>query len=160
MLKESIGQKISTHKLFMNRKVAVIALLMSFITTSLLAQDEKTAIEKAILNYVEAFYEADTSKAYESVITDLAKRGYYQKGLEVVETKMSFEQLIRLAKRWNASQNITPESPKKITVFEVLDKIATAKVEALWGVDYFHLAKVNGKWMIINVLWQDHPKKS
>ncbi|HEU4634423.1 MAG TPA: nuclear transport factor 2 family protein [Flavisolibacter sp.] len=144
----------------MKKRVTVIALLLSFITSSVLAQDEKKAIEKAILNYVEAFYEADTSKAYESIIADLAKRGYYQKGSEVVEAKMSFEQLVRLAKRWKASQNITPESPKRITVFDVLDKIATAKVEALWGIDYFHLAKVNGKWMIINVLWQDYPKKS
>jgi hypothetical protein len=144
----------------MKRRVTAIALFLCFIATSVFAQDEKKAIEKAILNYVEAFYEADTSKAYESIITDLAKRGYYQKGTEVVEAKMSFEQLVRLAKRWKASQNITPESPKKITVFDVLDKIATAKVEALWGIDYFHLAKVNGKWMIINVLWQDHPKKS
>jgi hypothetical protein len=144
----------------MKRRVTAIALFLCFIATSVFAQDEKKAIEKAILNYVEAFYEADTSRAYESIITDLAKRGYYQKGTEVVEAKMSFEQLVRLAKRWKASQNITPESPKKITVFDVLDKIATAKVEALWGIDYFHLAKVNGKWMIINVLWQDHPKKS
>ena len=144
----------------MKKRVTVVALFLSFITTPVWAQDEKKAIERAILNYVEAFYEADTAKACESIATDLAKRGYYQKGAEVVEAKMSFEQLIRLAKRWKASQNITPESPKKITVFEVLDKIAAAKVEALWGIDYFHLAKVNGKWMIINVLWQDHPKKS
>ena len=48
-------------------------------------------------------------------------------------------------------------TPKKITVFEVLDKIATAKVEAKWGIDYFHLAKINDKWMIVNVLWQDYP---
>jgi hypothetical protein len=144
----------------MKKRLTIIVLLLCFIATSVVAQDEKKAIEKAILNYVEAFYEADTSKAYESIITDLAKRGYYQKGTEVVEAKMSFEQLIRLARRWKASQNITAESPKKITVFEVLDKIATAKVEALWGIDYFHLARVNGKWMIINVLWQDHPKKS
>jgi len=142
------------------KKIVTTVFFQLLIATSLFAQDEKKAIEKAILNYVEAFYEADTTKAYESVIADLAKRGYYQKGSEVVEAKMSFEQLVRLAKRWKATQNITSESPKKITVFDMLDKIATAKVEALWGIDYFHLAKVNGKWMIVNVLWQDHPKKS
>ena len=144
----------------MKKILTSIVLFLCLISATAVAQDEKKAIEKAILNYVEAFYEADTSKAYESVIADLAKRGYYQKGTEVVEAKMSFEQLVRLAKRWKASQNITSESPKKITVFDVLDKIATAKVEALWGIDYFHLAKINGRWMIINVLWQDYPKKS
>ncbi|HEX8315370.1 MAG TPA: nuclear transport factor 2 family protein [Flavisolibacter sp.] len=121
---------------------------------------EKAAIEKAIMNYVNAFYEADTTKAYESIAKDLAKRGYYTtKEGTVAEAKMSFEQLVKLAQRWKASQNITAETPKKITVFDVLDKIASAKVEAKWGIDYFHLAKVNNTWTIINVLWQDYPKK-
>jgi len=121
---------------------------------------EQQAIEKAIMNYVNAFYEADTTKAYESIARDLAKRGYYTtKEGSVAEAKMSFEQLVRLAQRWKASQNITAETPRKVTVFDVLDKIASAKVEAKWGIDYFHLAKINGNWIIINVLWQDYPKK-
>jgi hypothetical protein len=121
---------------------------------------DKTSIEKAIMNYVNAFYEADTTKAYESIARDLAKRGYYTtKEGSVAEAKMSFEQLVRLAQRWKATQTITPETPRKITVFDVLDKIASAKVEAKWGIDYFHLAKINGNWTIINVLWQDYPKK-
>ena len=120
---------------------------------------DKLAIEKAIMNYVNAFYEADTTKAYESIARDLAKRGYYTtKEGAAAEAKMSFEQLVRLAQRWKSSQNITPETPRKVTVFDVLDRIASAKVEAKWGIDYFHLAKVNGSWMIINVLWQDYPK--
>jgi hypothetical protein len=122
--------------------------------------NEKKRIEKAILNYVEAFYEADTTKAYESVARDLAKRGYYTpKDGGMREAKMSFDQLVQLAKRWKDDQNITAATPKKITVFEVLDKIATAKVEAKWGIDYFHLAKLDNKWTIINVLWQDYPPK-
>lgn len=124
-------------------------------------EGEKAAIEKAILNYVEAFYEADTTKAYESVAKDLAKRGYYKtKDGAQHEAKMSFEQLVKLAQRWKASQQITAASPRKITVFEILDRIATAKVEAQWGIDYFHLARQNGKWTIINVLWQDYPAKN
>lgn len=138
----------------------IILFLFSIISFSVNAQqNEKAAIEKAILNYVEAFYEADTTKAYESVVKDLAKRGYFTtKDGKSVEAKMSFEQLVRLAQRWKQTQEINAQTPKKITVFEVLDRIATAKVEAKWGIDYFHLARLNGKWMIINVLWQEYPK--
>lgn len=140
-------------------------LINCFLLTATMAMaqqvDEKQQIERAILNYVEAFYEADTTKAYESIARDLAKRGYYTpKEGGMREAKMSFEQLVSLAQRWKSSQNITPETPRKITVFEILDKIATAKVEAKWGIDYFHLAKLNNKWTIINVLWQDYPSKN
>jgi hypothetical protein len=138
-----------------------LLLVSFFFAASVFAQngDDKKGIEKAIHNYVDAFYEADTTKAYESIAKDLAKRGYYVRNNEVVEAKMSFEQLVRLAQRWKTSQNITAASPKKITVLDVLDKIASAKVEAQWGIDYFHLAKLNGKWTIINVLWQDYTKQ-
>ena len=137
-----------------------LLLVSLFFTASIFAQtdDDKKGIEKAIHNYVDAFYEADTTKAYESIAKDLAKRGYYVRNNEVVEAKMSFEQLVHLAQRWKTSQNITAASPKKITVLDVLDKIASAKVEAQWGIDYFHLAKIMGNWTIINVLWQDYPK--
>ena len=140
-----------------NVLAALSFMLLSAISFS--QDDDKKQIEKAINNYVDAFYQADTTKAYESIARDLAKRGYYtNKEGKVNEAKMSFEQLIRLAQRWKSTQNLTADSPKKITVFDVLDKIASAKVEAQWGIDYFHLAKLNGTWTIINVLWQDYPK--
>ena len=36
----------------------------------------------------------------------------------------------------------------------------SAKITALWGIDYIHLARAtpDGKWKIVNVLWQEHPK--
>ena len=145
-------------RVVMKKMIAVFALVVFGLAAH--AQDnDKKLIEQAIHNYVDAFYQADTTKAYESIARDLAKRGYYtSKDGKLNEAKMSFEQLVRLAQRWKASQNITADSPKKITVFEVLDRIASAKVEAQWGIDYFHLAKRDGKWTIINVLWQEYPK--
>ena len=144
---------------YLRTSVVFFALLLFVQTTFGQQPTEQQKIEKAIMNYVNAFYEADTTKAYESIARDLAKRGYYTtKEGKVAEAKMSFEQLVRLAQRWKSSQNITPETPRKVTVFEVLDKIASAKVEAKWGIDYFHLAKVNDNWTIINVLWQEYPK--
>jgi hypothetical protein len=139
-------------------KSKLLIALALFFSSTVFAQSsgEKKAVERAILNYVEAFYEADTTKAYESVAPYLAKRGYYMRNGAEAEATMSFEQLVRLSQRWKNTKNITAASPKKITVFDVLDKIATAKVEAEWGIDYFHLAKVAGKWTIINVLWQDY----
>jgi hypothetical protein len=142
-------------------KHLIIGFAISLISISSFCQDDdRQLIEKAIHNYVDAFYQADTTKAYESIAKDLAKRGYYtSKDGKVNEAKMSFEQLVRLAQRWKNTQNITAESPKKITVFDILDRIASAKVEAQWGIDFFHLAKINGTWTIINVLWQEYPKK-
>jgi hypothetical protein len=32
--------------------------------------------------------------------------------------------------------------------------IATVKLEAAWGIDYIHLTRNSGQWMIINVIWE------
>jgi hypothetical protein len=32
--------------------------------------------------------------------------------------------------------------------------MGVVRTEAAWGIDYISLAKFNGKWKIINVLWR------
>jgi hypothetical protein len=31
--------------------------------------------------------------------------------------------------------------------------MASLRTDAYWGVDYMHLAKIDGEWKIVNVLW-------
>ena len=114
--------------------------------------DEK-AIKATILNYVESFYNADTTKVYASVHPELAKRGYLEKDNEYRELKMTFKQMNYWAARWNKTNPVPKDAPKE-TIFEIKDKIATAKVKAMWGTDYFHLVKQDGVWKIVNVVWQ------
>ena len=119
--------------------------------------DEK-AVRAAILDYVEGVYELEPKRIERSVHPELAKRGYYQRDGAWVEVPMTFSQLVELAATYNEDGHIPADAPKKIELFEVLDKTASAKLTANWGVDYFHLAKVDGKWQIMNVLWQSQPE--
>ena len=117
--------------------------------------DEEPAVRKAILNYVESFYNADTSKVHASVHPELAKRGYYKREGQYRESKMTFRQMVNLSARWNRSVKLPADAPKEITIFEIKDKIAVAKLRAHWGNDYFHLVKENGVWKNYNVSCQD-----
>jgi hypothetical protein len=120
---------------------------------------EKEMVAAAVRDYVDALYEADTAKIERSVAKHLSKRGYYVNNGMPQEATMSYDQLVQLTKRWKGNRVFDANTPKKIVVLDVLDKIASAKVEAQWGIDYFHLSKENGKWMIVNVLWQSYPTK-
>ena len=53
-----------------------------------------------------------------------------------------------------------PAAERKIevTIFDVYDNIATVKIDSADFLDYAHMAKINGEWKIINVLWALHPK--
>lgn len=127
------------------------------------ANSDKEAVRLAVLDYVEGVYNVQPERIERSVHTKLAKLGFYRAPAEAAYrpgSAMTFEQLVQVAKTWNKEGKLRKDAPKEITIFEVQDQTATAKLVAEWGTDYFHLAKFDGKWMIVNVLWQSPPKKN
>jgi hypothetical protein len=66
---------------------------------------------------------------------------------------------MKLTAAWNKDGK-RDTTIKEVTVLDVLDQTASAKVVAMWGIDYMHLAKYDGRWQIINIVWQAHPPKA
>lgn len=73
---------------------------------------------------------------------------------------MTFAEMVDLSKHYNADGRMPKDAPKEIIIFDVQEQIASAKLTAWWGIDYMHLAKYDGRWMIVNVFWQTHPAQS
>jgi hypothetical protein len=119
---------------------------------------EYEAIKQAILDYVEGVYETDPARIRRSVHPELAKRGFFVTAKETTESTMTFTQFIEHTKNYNKDSQFPPDSPKEITIYEVLDHTASAKLTAAWGIDYMHLAKYGDRWMIVHVLWQTLPQ--
>ena len=122
---------------------------------------EEEAVRQAVLDYVEGIYDVAPDRIAHSVHPDMHKIGFFRPSPDAAYRfmPMNYEQLHQLAGRWNVDnrRNITDETVKDVVVYDVLDKTATAKLTAQWGIDYFHLAKYDGTWQIVNVLWQSHP---
>lgn len=127
------------------------------------ASADAVGVRQACLNYIDAFYRVDTTLAYASVHPSLQKRGFFfdpKTEAYSNQLEMPFPALVRLAKSWNRDgKRANEQSPRDVQVFEIADKTATAKVTAVWGIDYLHLVKDNDRWMIVNVLWQSPPKR-
>jgi hypothetical protein len=122
---------------------------------------DRAAVEAAALDYVEGLYNADPSRIERSVHQQLTKRGFWRDSATAPwgpQLTMTYEQLIALSKKWNADKK-QDISIKRVDVYEVLDQTASAKITAQWGIDYLHLAKYDGRWKIINIVWQAHPAK-
>jgi hypothetical protein len=122
---------------------------------------DSAGVREAVLDYVEAIYLADTSRIVRSVRPELAKRGYWipRDQTAYANEPMTYAELINVARTWNPNRRRNPDTmPKEIQILDLLDQTASAKLVAQWGVDYFHLARYDGRWMIVNVLWQSPPK--
>lgn len=127
------------------------------------ADAERAAVERAALDYLEGFYNGDSTLIVRSIHPQVRKIGYFRKKGETTFSSepMSFAEMNAYANDVKRSGKKTPATaPKQVVVYEVLDQTAAAKVTAWWGIDYLHLAKYTGKWMIVNVMWQEPPKKS
>ncbi|MFT3911955.1 MAG: nuclear transport factor 2 family protein [Ferruginibacter sp.] len=122
------------------------------------AQNSKDAVTKACLNYIEGFYEGDTTKLIESLKPSLYKFGYWKNkktGKYDPDEYMTYRQALDYAKNVLEKKHFAkPDAPKKVEVLDIQNTIASAKVTAWWGVDYILLSKQNEKWMIEQVLWE------
>ena len=144
------------------RMISLFIIVLAFgLTAFAQAGDDRSAVKQACLDYVEAVYEVNPAKAERSVHPELVKRGFFIKKGETAYSPhaMTFTELVDLAKNYNKSGKLAKDAVKEVVVFEVSDQTASAKVTAVWGIDYIHLAKYEGRWKIINILWQTPPKK-
>lgn len=150
------------------RLLFCLLLVAPFITTAQSNTDDVKqnpdyeSVHQAVENYVNALYEAKPKLIAESIDSTLRKIGYYYSGKEkgyADNLPMTYTQLYNLAARWNSDgKSANADSPKEITIYDIQSKTASAKLVAEWGMDYFHLSKVNGQWKIVNVMWQSLPK--
>jgi hypothetical protein len=139
--------------------LAVIAL----VPVGAAAQDQgdRAAVRQAATDYLEALYKVQPELIERSVHPTLVKRGFFKKDANApyAESPMTYEQLLKLAGSWNKDGKRNT-SIRDVAVLEVLDQTAVAKVTASWGIDYMLLGKYDGRWKIVQILWQSHPPKS
>ena len=138
--------------------VALLAAVIPVVAQSDTA--ERDAIKRTALNYAEGWYEGNADKMESSLHPDLAKRivrtnDRGQSGLG----QMSAMSLVQGTRGGSGKQTPAAEQQKDVTILDILGGAATVKLEMRDWVDYMHIGKFNGKWVIINVLWEMKPKK-
>ena len=141
----------------------VVLSLAPFCSAQAQTDADREAVRQATLDYVEGVYNVEPSRIERSVHPKLAKLGFYRPPADDAYrpgSAMTFERLVEVAKNFNKEGKLRKDAPKEVTILDLLDQTASVKLVAEWGVDYMHLAKFDGKWMIVNVIWQSPPKKS
>lgn len=113
-----------------------------------MTQTDLNAIRQTALDYIEGWYECDESRAVKALHPELVKRFVADNTLHGMGT---VDMLNLIRKREGAK--FTGGRQIQITVLDVFNEIAAVKVESAQYLDYVHIGKFNGEWMIVNVLW-------
>lgn len=141
------------------RSLAVSVAIILLVTLSLGAQtdQDRAGVRRAALDYLEGFYEGDSTKLVRSIRPEVTKFGFHREAASegYGSSPMSFQEMMDYARRVKARGRGAPDgAPKDVEILDILDQTAAVKVTAWWGTDYMHLAKYDGRWMIVHVLWQ------
>jgi hypothetical protein len=140
--------------------IAVMALL--FVAPAHAQTSADTAgIRAAALDYIEGWYEGNAERMERAVHPDLAKR--------IVNTDsrsgrsalghQSAMTLVLNTRRGGGKETPVVEQRKDVRILDIFENVASVRVDASTWIDYLQLAKWNGRWVIVNVLWENRPRE-
>ncbi len=121
--------------------------------------EDEAGIRATALDYIESYYEGNPDRMERALHPHLAKRiARTDANASTRLEQMSAMELVQII-RTGSGKNIPKDKQvKKVVILDVFGNTASVRAEMLEWIDYMHMAKVNGKWKIINVLWELKPK--
>ena len=120
---------------------------------------DSLAIRAAALDYIEGWYEGSGERMERALHPELAKRivntnpnGRNSLGQQSAMTLV-------MGTRGGGGKNTPPNQQRKdVRILDIFGNTASVRVDASTWVDYLHVAKWNGRWVIVNVLWELRPQ--
>jgi hypothetical protein len=126
-----------------------------------LSAADAAAIKQCALDYIEGYYEGNAERMEKALHPDLAKR--------IVRTdaktgrsglgQMSAMTLVQITRAGGGKSTPKEQQQKDVTILDAFENAASVKIVASDWIDYLHIAKSNGHWVIVNVLWEMKPQK-
>jgi hypothetical protein len=121
---------------------------------------DKEAIKQTALDYVEGWYEGNAERMERALHPDLAKRIVStnpKSGKDRLD-QMSALALVQYTRAGGGKKAPKENQQKDVTILDVYENMASVKVVFADWVDFVHIAKFNGRWVIVNVLWEYEPE--
>ena len=120
---------------------------------------DSAAIRTTALDYIDGWWEGSAERMERAVHPDLAKRiiNTDARGRAVLGHQSAMT-LVQNTRRGGGRETPPAERRSDVRILDVFGNTASVRVDAGAWVDYMHIAKWNGRWVIINVLWENTPR--
>ncbi|MFS4492564.1 nuclear transport factor 2 family protein [Maribacter sp. 2308TA10-17] len=136
-------------------------LLLTFFVKGQTPQDSLD-IKQVALDYIESQHNLKPEQFERAAHPRMVKRTFWtNKKTKKEYLRETFtDAMVLLAETYNQNGDKFPENPKKeVVILDIFKKTASVKLIADDWIDYMHIVKLNGKWQIVNVLWQFNDSK-
>lgn len=139
--------------------ITLPALLMCAAPTMVFGQSaaDSVAIRATALDYIEGWYTGNATRMERALHPDLAKRivnvdTRYNKSVLSHQSAMT---LVQKTRAGAGKETPAAEQRKDVRILDIFGNTASVRIDASTWVDYLHVVKWNGQWVIINVLWEN-----
>ena len=122
---------------------------------------DSAGIRQTALNYIEGWYAGNAERMEQALHPELAKRIVItdpSSGKSRL-SQMSAMTLVQGTRAGGGKKTPVSEQLKDVSILDIYNNAASVKINASGWIDYLQLAKWNGDWKIVNVLWELKPEK-
>ena len=142
--------------------LCLFAFLTAVLPLSAQSSADSTAIRSAALDYVEGWYSGDAARMGRALHPELVKRIVVNDTTtrKSVLQNMGASALVNGTRHGYGKSTPKERQQKEVVILDIFGNAASAKSTMADWIDYMHLAKVDGRWVIVNVLWEQKPDRS
>ena len=137
--------------------LVIIITLLTFTTADAQTPKDSLSIKQVALDYIESQHNLKPEQFKRAAHPRMVKRTFWtDKNTQKEYLRETFrDAMVLLAVTYNRDDDKFPKNPKKeVIILDIFNKVASVKLIADDWIDYMHIVKLNGKWQIVNVLWQ------
>lgn len=160
-MKKFRSELMKMRKIILILAVSFVFCVLNAAAQTTVSEADKAAIKATALDYIEGWYAGDAERMERALHPDLAKRivsvNPDNKNFSRLD-QMSALGLIQGTRRGGGKLTPKEKQLKDVTILDVYENAASVKIVASDWIDYLHIAKFNGRWVIVNVLWELKPK--
>jgi hypothetical protein len=135
----------------------LLALLSVATPASGASEADAQAIRMVALDYIEGWYSGDADRMAAALHPQLAKRIVLRRSGSDVLDEMTAADLIEATGRGEGRTTPPDQQRTDVRVLDVYANTASVRVDAGDWIDYMQLARWDGQWKIVNVLWELRP---
>ena len=142
----------------MNKRPLILTALMLLAAAPRVnaqAAQDSAGIRNAALDYIDGYYTGDGDRMARALHPELAKRIMY------VDTAgnawirdMGATELIRGTRVGGGSRTPASQRREDVRILDIFQNAASVRIDAGGWIDYLHLIRWRGQWVILNVLWE------
>lgn len=142
--------------------VYVVLMLPALAVGGVMAQSpaDSSAIRATAMDYVEGWYQGNAERMARALHPELVKRIVVRDratGRTMVQG-MGASVLVNSTRLGYGKETPKERQQKEVTVLDIFGNAASVKAVMADWIDYMQVAKVDGRWVIVNVLWERKPK--